>query len=45
MFTLERLSVEITVEGEPAEDKVITVEIEIHRESDLDGASKLHPCL
>ena len=32
--------VEITVEGEPAEDKVITVEIEIHRESDLDGASQ-----
>ena len=32
--------VNITVEGEPAEDKVITVEIEIHRESDLDGASK-----
>ena len=34
--------VNITVEGEPAEDKVITVEIEIHRESDLDGASKLY---
>ena len=32
--------VNITVEGEPDEDKVITVEIEIHRESDLDGASK-----
>ena len=33
--------IDIKVEGEPTEDKLITVELEIHRESDLDGVSKL----
>lgn len=30
--------IDIRVEGEPQEDKLITVEIELHRESDLDTA-------
>ena len=33
------IRVDIQVDGEPEEDKVITVEIEIHGESDLDTAS------
>ena len=41
------IRVDIQVEGKPEEDKLITVEIEIHRESDLDGAQwgffRLHP--
>ena len=32
------IRVDIQVEGEPEEDKLITVEIELHRESDLDAA-------
>ena len=32
--------IDIKVEGEPTEDKLITVELEIHRDSDLDGVSK-----
>ena len=32
------IRVDIQVEGEPEEDKLITVEIELHRESDLDTA-------
>ena len=32
--------IDIQVEGEPEEDKLITVEIEIHGESDLDAASR-----
>ena len=32
--------IDIQVEGEPEEDKLITVELEIHGESDLDTASK-----
>ena len=32
------IRVDIQVEGEPEEDKQITIEIEIHRESDLDSA-------
>lgn len=32
------IRVDIQVAGEPEEDKLITVEIEIHRESDLDAA-------
>ena len=32
--------IDIKVEGKPTEDKLITVELEIHRESELDGASK-----
>ena len=34
------IRVDIQIEGEPEEDKFITVEIEIHGESALDGASK-----
>ena len=34
------IRVDIQVEGEPEEDKLITVEIEIHGESDLDTASR-----
>ena len=34
--------IDIKVEGEPTEDKLITVELEIHRDSDLDGVSKSH---
>ena len=41
------IRVDIQVEGKPEEDKLITVEIEIHRESDLDGAQRgffrIHP--
>ena len=32
------IRVDIQVEGEPEEDKLITIEIEIHRESELDAA-------
>ena len=32
------IRVDIQVEGEPEEDKLITVEIELHKESDLDAA-------
>ena len=34
------IRVDIQVDGEPEEDKLITVEIEIHGESDLDTASR-----
>ena len=34
--------VDIKVEGEPEEDKLITVEIEIHGESDLDAAQSAY---
>ena len=34
------IRVDIQVEGEPEENKLITVEIEIHGESDLDAASR-----
>ena len=33
---------DIQVEGEPEEDKLITVEIELHRESDLDAAQSAY---
>ncbi|MDE0401645.1 MAG: dockerin type I domain-containing protein [Candidatus Poribacteria bacterium] len=36
------IRVDIQVEGEPEEDKLITVEIEIHRESDFDTALGLY---
>ncbi len=34
--------VDVQVEGEPGEDKLITVEIEIHKESDLDAAQSAY---
>ena len=34
------IRVDIQIEGEPEEDKFITVEIEIHGESDIDAASR-----
>ena len=37
------IRVDIQVDGEPEEDKQITIEIEIHRESDLDSA-RASPC-
>ena len=36
------IRVDIQVEGEPEEDKLITVEIELHRESDLDAAQSAY---
>ena len=36
------IRVDIQVEGEPEEDKLITVEIELHRENDLDAAQSAY---
>ena len=36
------IRVDIQVEGEPEQDKLITVEIELHRESDLDAAQSAY---
>ena len=36
------IRVDIQVEGEPEEDKLITVEIELHRESELDAAQSAY---
>ena len=36
------IRVDIQVEGEPEEDKLITVEIKLHRESDLDAAQSAY---
>ena len=36
------IRVDLKVEGEPEEDKQITMEVEIHRESDLDSAGRIY---
>ena len=42
MYPGRIIRVDIQVEGEPEEDKQITIEIEIHKESGLDAAKSAH---